>query len=170
MWRCGARTIVKKLNKPAIAFNLIYSLYRIKILGNALIFSMNSAKLMTTYSSVAQSVERVAVNHHVVGSSPARGAIFFLVICSFQHVIGWKLRKIVRDSMPSPKPDSFYDDVMQVLSLAPSIYTKSKNLKNWKNFFPKRKKNIKKWGKVFRKLTGKARAKVLIKYLLAGVR
>ena len=37
---------------------------------------MNSAKLMTTCSSVAQSVERVAVNHHVVGSSPARGAIF----------------------------------------------------------------------------------------------
>ena len=43
-------------------------------MGNALIFSMNSAKLMTTCSSVAQSVERVAVNHHVVGSSPARGA------------------------------------------------------------------------------------------------
>jgi len=66
--------------------------------------------------------------------------IFFLVICSFQHVIGWKLRKIVRDLMPSPKPNSFYDDVMQVLSLAPSIYTKSKNLKNGKIFSRKEKR------------------------------
>ncbi len=33
--------------------------------------------------------------------------IFFTVICSFHHVIGWKLRKIVRDSMPSPKPNSY---------------------------------------------------------------
>ena len=27
-------------------------------------------------SAIAQLVERVAVNHHVAGSSPARGAIF----------------------------------------------------------------------------------------------
>jgi len=33
--------------------------------------------------------------------------IFFPVICSFQHVIEWKLRKIVRDSTPSPKPNSY---------------------------------------------------------------
>ncbi len=46
-------------------------------MGNALIFSMNSAKLMTTCSSVAQSVERAAVNRHVVGSSPTRGATIY---------------------------------------------------------------------------------------------
>ncbi len=33
--------------------------------------------------------------------------IFFPVICSFQHVTRWKLRKILRDSMPSPKPNSY---------------------------------------------------------------
>ncbi len=32
---------------------------------------------MTTCSSVAQSVERAAVNRHVVGSSPARGATIY---------------------------------------------------------------------------------------------
>jgi len=48
--------------------------------------------------------------------------IFFPVICSFQDVKEWKVRKIVRDSMPSPKPNSFYDDVMQVLSLAPPFF------------------------------------------------
>ncbi len=46
-------------------------------MGNALIFSMNSAKLMTVCSSVAQSVERAAVNRHVVGSSPTRGATIY---------------------------------------------------------------------------------------------
>ena len=33
-----------------------------------------------TYSGVAQLVEQVAVNHLVAGSSPAAGAIFFLLI------------------------------------------------------------------------------------------
>ena len=39
------------------------------------------------------------------------------VISSFQDVRGWKLRKIGRDLMQPPKPNSFYDDVMQVFSI-----------------------------------------------------
>ena len=47
------------------------------------IFSKNE-KTKTTYSSLAQSVERMTVNHDVAGSSPARGAKKTLKLCGFE--------------------------------------------------------------------------------------
>ncbi len=56
---------------------------------------MNSAKLVTTCSSVAQLAERAAVNRHVVGSSPTRGAIFYQSLAlSFLYAILAGIKRI----------------------------------------------------------------------------
>jgi hypothetical protein len=47
--------------------------------------------------------------------------IFFPVICSFQDVSEWKLRKIVKDLMQAQKRNSFYDDVKEYTFRLPSI-------------------------------------------------
>ena len=48
--------------------------------------------------------------------------IFFPVISSFQDVSVWKLWKMSRILWQVQKLNSFYDDVMQVLSLAPPFF------------------------------------------------
>jgi uncharacterized membrane protein YGL010W len=44
------------------------------------------------------------------------------VIILFQDVSGWKSLKMMRDLWQGQKRISFYDDVMQVLSIAPPFF------------------------------------------------
>jgi hypothetical protein len=44
------------------------------------------------------------------------------VISFSQHVNGWEMGKIEGDLLQAQKRNSFYDDVMQVLSIAPPFF------------------------------------------------
>ena len=52
----------------------------VKIIKNSLTLKtgINIIRVLHTHSPIAQLVEQMTVNHWVAGSSPARGAIFYI--------------------------------------------------------------------------------------------
>ena len=66
------RASVKKVNQGLKTSTCVDNVNLRSIVFNS--FAYTIKKIYIIYSSIAQSVERVTVNHDVTGSSPVRGA------------------------------------------------------------------------------------------------